>query len=327
MEKKKFYMTTAIAYTSGKPHIGNVYEAILADCIARFKRLQGNDVFFLTGTDEHGEKIQNEAEKRGITPQQFVDGVADVIKGTWNTFHISYDKFIRTTDEDHVKTVQKIFTKFYEQGDIYKGNYEGPYCVPCESFWTNSQLKDGCCPDCGRPVGTKQEEAYYFRMSKYAQKLAEHIESHDDFIVPASRKHEMLNNFIKPGLQDLCISRSTFSWGIPIPGDEKHIAYVWFDALNNYILNRSYMILTDSGGIQEEAPSLGKPVLVMRDTTERPEGIAAGTLKLVGTDEENIYQHFKLLLEDADEYKNMSKASNPYGDGFACRRIADILER
>ena len=240
MEKKKFYMTTAIAYTSGKPHIGNVYEAILADCIARFKRLQGNDVFFLTGTDEHGEKIQNEAEKRGITPQQFVDGVADVIKGTWNTFHISYDKFIRTTDEGHVKTVQKIFTKFYEQGDIYKGNYEGPYCVPCESFWTNSQLKDGCCPDCGRPVGTKQEEAYYFRMSKYAQKLAEHIESHDDFIVPASRKHEMLNNFIKPGLQDLCISRSTFSWGIPIPGDEKHIAYVWFDALNNYITAIGY---------------------------------------------------------------------------------------
>lgn len=240
MEKQKFYMTTAIAYTSGKPHIGNVYEAILADCIARFKRLQGYDVFLLTGTDEHGEKIQNEAEKRGITPQEFVDGVAGTIRGIWDMFHISYNKFIRTTDEDHVRTVQKIFKKFYEQGDIYKGTYEGPYCTPCESFWTNSQLKDGCCPDCGRPVGTKQEEAYYFRMSKYADRLTEYIESHEDFIVPVSRKNEMLNNFIKPGLQDLCVSRSTFNWGIPVPFDEKHVTYVWLDALNNYITAIGY---------------------------------------------------------------------------------------
>ena len=240
MEKQKFYMTTAIAYTSGKPHIGNVYEAILADCIARFKRLQGYDVFLLTGTDEHGEKIQNEAEKRGITPQEFVDGVAGTIRGIWDMFHISYNKFIRTTDEDHVRTVQKIFKKFYEQGDIYKGTYEGPYCTPCESFWTSSQLKDGCCPDCGRPVGTKQEEAYYFRMSKYADRLTEYIESHEDFIVPVSRKNEMLNNFIKPGLQDLCVSRSTFNWGIPVPFDEKHVTYVWLDALNNYITAIGY---------------------------------------------------------------------------------------
>lgn len=244
--KEKFYMTTAIAYTSRKPHIGNVYEAILADCVARFKRLQGYDVFFLTGTDEHGEKIQTEADKQGITPQEYVDGVAGQIREIWDSFHISYDKFIRTTDEEHVRTVQQIFKKFYEQGDIYKGTYEGNYCTPCESFWTDSQLKDGCCPDCGRPVVRKQEEAYFFRMSQYTEKLTAYIETHEDFIVPASRRNEMLNNFLRPGLQDLCVSRSSFSWGIPVPFDEKHVTYVWLDALNNYISAIGYDTETPS---------------------------------------------------------------------------------
>ncbi len=238
--KKPFYLTTAIAYASGKPHIGNVYEAVLADAIARFKRMQGYDVFFLTGTDEHGEKIQSEAEKRGMTPQAYVDEVSGTIKGIWDSFHISYSHFIRTTDEEHVRSVQHMFKKLYEQGDIYKGSYEGNYCTPCESFWTDSQLKDGCCPDCGRPVVRKQEEAYFFKMSKYADQLIRYYEEHEDFIVPASRRNEMLNNFLKPGLQDLCISRSSFNWGIPVPFDEKHVVYVWFDALNNYITAIGY---------------------------------------------------------------------------------------
>ncbi len=233
--KEKFYLTTAIAYTSQKPHIGNVYEAILSDAIARFKRMQGYDVFFLTGTDEHGEKIESEAKKNGVTPQEYVDKVAGQIRAIWDDFHISYDKFIRTTDEDHVRMVQKVFQKFYDQGDIYKGFYEGNYCTPCESFWTDSQLVDGCCPDCGRPVAKKREEAYYFRMSKYVDRLIKHIEEHEDFITPASRRNEMLNNFLRPGLQDLCVSRSTFRWGIPVPFDEKHVVYVWVDALHNYI--------------------------------------------------------------------------------------------
>ena len=233
--KEKFYVTTAIAYTSRKPHIGNVYEAILTDAIARFKRLQGYDVFFLTGTDEHGEKIETEAKKKGITPKAYVDEVAGVIRSIWDSFHISYDKFIRTTDEEHVRTVQKIFKKFYEQGDIYKGAYEGHYCTPCESFWTESQLVNGCCPDCGRPVVRKQEEAYFFKMSKYADRLIEYIETHEDFITPPSRRNEMLNNFLRPGLQDLCVSRSTFTWGIPVSFDDKHVVYVWLDALTNYI--------------------------------------------------------------------------------------------
>ncbi len=233
--KEKFYITTAIAYTSKKPHIGNTYEAVLADAIARYKRLRGYDVFFLTGTDEHGQKIQQEAEAAGITPQQYVDKVAGEIKEIWDLFNVSYDKFIRTTDEEHVKCVQKIFNKLYEQGDIYKSVYEGPYCTPCESFWTETQLVDGKCPDCGRECKKASEETYYLRMSKYADRLVEYYNSHEDFITPASRKNEMINNFIKPGLQDLCVSRTSFTWGIPVEFDPKHVTYVWLDALTNYI--------------------------------------------------------------------------------------------
>ncbi len=233
--KEKFYITTAIAYTSKKPHIGNTYEAVLADAIARYKRLRGYDVYFLTGTDEHGQKIQQEAEAAGITPQQYVDKVAGEIKEIWNMFNVSYDKFIRTTDEEHVKCVQKIFNKLYEQGDIYKGTYEGNYCTPCESFWTDTQLKDGCCPDCGRECKKASEEAYFLRFSKYADRLLDYYNNNDDFITPISRKNEMLNNFIIPGLQDLCISRTSFSWGVPVDFDPKHVIYVWIDALLNYI--------------------------------------------------------------------------------------------
>jgi len=233
--KEKFYITTAIAYTSKKPHIGNTYEAVLTDAIARYKRLRGYDVYFLTGTDEHGQKIQQEAEAAGITPQQYVDNVAGEIRAIWDLFNVSYDKFIRTTDEDHVKCVQKIFNKLYEQGDIYKGSYEGNYCTPCESFWTDTQLVDGKCPDCGRECKKASEEAYFMRFSKYADRLLEYYNAHDDFITPVSRKNEMVNNFIKPGLQDLCISRTSFSWGVPVEFDAKHVVYVWIDALINYI--------------------------------------------------------------------------------------------
>lgn len=233
--KEKYYITTAIAYTSSKPHIGNTYEAILADAMARFKRRQGYDVFFQTGTDEHGQKIEEKAKLAGKTPKQYVDEVSSVIKDVWNTMDVSYDKFIRTTDEDHEKQVQKIFKKFYEQGDIYKGAYEGWYCTPCESFWTESQLVDGKCPDCGREVKKAHEEAYFFKMSKYAQRLIGHINQNPDFIVPVSRKNEMMNNFLLPGLQDLCVSRTSFKWGIPVDFDSKHVVYVWLDALTNYI--------------------------------------------------------------------------------------------
>ena len=233
--KEKYYITTAIAYTSSKPHIGNTYEAILADAMARFKRRQGYDVFFQTGTDEHGQKIEEKAKLAGKTPKQYVDEVSSVIKDVWNTMDVSYDKFIRTTDEDHEKQVQKIFKKFYEQGDIYKGAYEGWYCTPCESFWTESQLVDGKCPDCGREVKKAHEEAYFFKMSKYAQRLIDHINQNPDFIVPVSRKNEMMNNFLLPGLQDLCVSRTSFKWGIPVDFDSKHVVYVWLDALTNYI--------------------------------------------------------------------------------------------
>jgi len=236
----KFYITTAIAYTSKKPHIGNVYEAVLADAIARYKRLRGFDVFFLTGTDEHGQKIQQEAESAGITPQQYVDNVAGQIKEIWDMFNVSYDKFIRTTDEEHVNCVQKIFTKLYEKGDIYKGSYEGNYCTPCESFWTDTQLKDGCCPDCGRECKKASEEAYFLKLSKYADRLVEYYNNNEDFITPVSRKNEMINNFIKPGLQDLCVSRTSFSWGIPVEFDPKHVTYVWLDALSNYITAIGY---------------------------------------------------------------------------------------
>ncbi len=231
----KYYITTAIAYTSSKPHIGNTYEAILADSMARFRRKQGYDVFFQTGTDEHGQKIEEKAKLAGKTPKQYVDEVSSVIKEIWQTMDVKYDKFIRTTDESHEKTVQKIFKKFYEQGDIYKGSYEGWYCTPCESFWTESQLVDGKCPDCGREVKKAHEEAYFFKMSKYAQRLIDHINANPDFIVPVSRKNEMMNNFLLPGLQDLCVSRTSFKWGIPVDFDDRHVVYVWLDALTNYI--------------------------------------------------------------------------------------------
>lgn len=235
MNKKPYYITTAIAYTSGKPHIGNTYEAVLADSIARFKRQQGYDVFFQTGTDEHGQKIELKAEAAGITPQEFVDGVAGQIKGIWDLMNTSYDKFIRTTDKDHEKQVQKIFKKLYDQGDIYKGHYEGMYCTPCESFFTSSQLVDGKCPDCGRECQPAKEEAYFLKMSKYTDRLIKHIEDNPEFIQPESRKNEMMNNFIKAGLQDLCVSRTSFKWGVPVDFDDKHVVYVWIDALSNYI--------------------------------------------------------------------------------------------
>ena len=240
MEKKKYYMTTAIAYTSGKPHIGNTYEIVLADAIARYRRSQGYDVFFQTGTDEHGQKIELKAEEAGVTPKEYVDDVAGQVKEIWDLMNTSYDKFIRTTDEDHEKQVQKIFKKLYDQGDIYKDSYEGLYCTPCESFWTESQLVDGKCPDCGREVKPAKEEAYFFKMSKYADRLIEHINTHPEFIQPVSRKNEMMNNFLLPGLQDLCVSRTSFKWGIPVDFDDKHVVYVWLDALTNYITGIGY---------------------------------------------------------------------------------------
>ena len=238
--KGPFYMTTAIAYTSGKPHIGNTYEIVLADSIARFRRQEGYDVFFQTGTDEHGQKIELKAEEAGITPKEFVDNVSTEIKRIWDLMNTSYDKFIRTTDDYHEKQVQRIFKKLYDQGDIYKGSYEGMYCTPCESFWTESQLVDGKCPDCGREVKPAKEEAYFFKMSKYANKLIEHINTHPEFIQPVSRKNEMMNNFLLPGLQDLCVSRTSFKWGIPVDFDDKHVVYVWLDALTNYITGIGY---------------------------------------------------------------------------------------
>ena len=240
MSKPKYYITTAIAYTSGKPHIGNTYEAVLADAIARYKRQQGYDVFVQTGTDEHGQKIELKAEEAGVTPKEFVDNVSGQIKSIWDLMNTSYDKFIRTTDEDHEKQVQKIFKKMYAKGDIYKGEYEGMYCTPCESFFTESQLVDGKCPDCGRPCVPAKEEAYFFKMSKYADRLIEHIKTHPEFIQPESRKNEMMNNFLLPGLQDLCVSRTSFKWGIPVDFDPKHVVYVWLDALTNYITGIGY---------------------------------------------------------------------------------------
>lgn len=245
---ERYYISTAIAYTSGKPHIGNTYEIVLADSIARYKRLKGFDVYFQTGTDEHGEKIQIKAEEKGVTPQEFVDEVAGEIKRIWDIMNTSYDRFVRTTDKHHEEIVQKIFKKMYDKGDIYLGKYEGLYCTPCESFFTESQLVDGKCPDCGREVQPKSEEAYFFRLSKYQDRLIEYIESHPDFIKPESRKNEMINNFIKPGLQDLCVSRTSFDWGITVDFDPKHVVYVWLDALTNYITNIGY----DPDGSNEE---------------------------------------------------------------------------
>ena len=248
MEKEKYYITTAIAYTSSKPHIGNTYEIVLADAIARFKRQKGYDVYFQTGTDEHGEKIQQKAEAKGQTPQAYVDDIASQIKNIWDIMNTSYDKFVRTTDKHHEEIVQKIFKKLYDQGDIYKGSYEGLYCTPCESFWTESQLIDGKCPDCGREVAKAKEEAYFFKLSKYQDRLIKYIEEHPEFIQPESRKNEMINNFLKPGLQDLCVSRTSFNWGIPVTFDSKHVVYVWIDALTNYITNIGY----DPDGSSEE---------------------------------------------------------------------------
>ncbi|KAB1436598.1 methionine--tRNA ligase [Candidatus Galacturonibacter soehngenii] len=248
MEKKKYYMTTAIAYTSGKPHIGNTYEIVLADSIARFKRFEGYDVFFQTGTDEHGQKIELKAQEAGITPKVFVDGIANQIKGIWDLMNTSYDKFVRTTDEYHEKQVQKMFKKLYEQGDIYKGHYEGMYCTPCESFFTTSQLVDGKCPDCGREVKPAKEEAYFLKLSNYTERLIEHIKANPEFIQPESRKNEMMNNFLLPGLQDLCVSRTSFKWGIPVDFDDKHVVYVWLDALSNYITGIGY----DADGNHDE---------------------------------------------------------------------------
>ena len=240
MSKGKYYITTAIAYTSGKPHIGNSYEIVLADSIARFKRKEGYDVYFQTGTDEHGQKIELKAQEAGITPKEFVDDVVGTIRGLWDLMDTSYDKFVRTTDTAHEKQVQKIFKRLYDQGDIYKGSYEGLYCTPCESFWTEAQLVDGKCPDCGREVKPAKEEAYFFKMSKYADRLIAHINSHPEFIQPVSRKNEMMNNFLLPGLQDLCVSRSSFTWGIPVDFDNRHVVYVWLDALTNYITGIGY---------------------------------------------------------------------------------------
>ncbi len=240
MEKEKYYITTAIAYTSGKPHIGNSYEIVMADAIARFKKLEGRDVWFQTGTDEHGQKIEEKASAAGITPKEFVDNVAGQIRGICDSLNVDYDRFIRTTDADHERQVQKIFRKLYDKGDIYKGSYEGMYCTPCESFWTESQLVDGKCPDCGREVKPAKEEAYFFKMSKYADRLIDHINTHPEFIQPVSRKNEMMNNFLLPGLQDLCVSRTSFKWGIPVDFDDKHVVYVWLDALSNYITGIGY---------------------------------------------------------------------------------------
>lgn len=265
MEKKKFYISTAIAYTSGKPHIGNTYEIVLADAIARFKRLQGYDVYFQTGTDEHGEKIEIKARENGISPKEFVDNISDEIKNIWDCMNTSYDKFVRTTDENHEKVVQHIFKKMYDKGDIYKSEYKGLYCTPCESFWTESQLVDGKCPDCGRNVEPKCEEAYFFRLSKYQDKLVEYIESHPDFIQPVARKNEMINNFIKPGLQDLCVSRTSFTWGIPVDFDNKHVVYVWLDALTNYITNIGYDIDNSTDNFKKNWPAdlhlIGKDII------------------------------------------------------------------
>ena len=246
--KPEYYITTAIAYASGKPHIGNVYEIVLTDYLARFRRRQGYDVRFQTGTDEHGEKVELKAKAAGVTPKKFVDGVAADIKRLWDDMNISYDKFIRTTDEDHERRVGDIFRKLLESGDIYKGTYKGWYCTPCESFWTESQLVDGKCPDCGREVQLAEEEAYFFRMSAYADRLIKYYDEHPEFVLPLSRKNEMLNNFLRPGLQDLCVSRSSFSWGVPVPGDEKHVIYVWLDALSNYLTGVGY----ECGGRESE---------------------------------------------------------------------------
>ncbi|MBQ2138435.1 MAG: methionine--tRNA ligase, partial [Erysipelotrichaceae bacterium] len=253
MENKgKYYITTAIAYASGKPHIGNTYEIIMADAIARYKRMLGYDVYFQTGTDEHGQKIEEKAKAANLTPKEFVDQQAGEIKRIWDLMNTSYDRFIRTTDEDHERQVKKIFKKLYDQGDIYKSEYEGWYCTPCESFWTDSQLVDGKCPDCGREVHKEKEESYFFKLSKYQKQLEQYINDHEEFIQPESRKNEMINNFLKPGLQDLCVSRTSFKWGIPVDFDPKHVVYVWIDALSNYITGLGYDVDGNHGELYKK---------------------------------------------------------------------------
>ena len=304
----KFYITTAIVYTSGKPHIGNVYDVVLADSIARFKREQGYDVFYLTGTDEHGEKIEKKAKEAGVTPKEFVDNIASDVKKIYDLLKVSYDRFIRTTDEDHVKTIQHMFEKMYKQGDIYKGEYEGWYCTPCESFFTDSQLVDGKCPDCGREVYKAKEEAYFFKMSKYADKLIEYIKN-NDFIVPDSRKNEMLNNFLLPGLKDLCVSRTSFTWGIPVTFDDKHVVYVWLDALSNYISGIGYDTETQSERFKKYWPAdlhvIGKDI-VRFHTIYWPIFLMSLGLPLP----KKVFGHPWLLAanEEADDGTKMSKS-------------------
>ena len=310
--KGKYYVTTAIAYTSGKPHIGNTYEAILADSVARFKRFEGYDVYLQTGTDEHGQKIEEKAKSANLSPKEFVDGVANQIKELWDLVGVSYDNFIRTTDPYHEKQVQKIFKKLYEKGDIYKGSYEGLYCTPCESFWTESQLVDGKCPDCGRPVIKSREEAYFFKMSKYADRLMQYYNDHPDFITPVSRKNEMVNNFLKPGLQDLCVSRSSFKWGIPVDFDDKHVVYVWLDALTNYITGIGY----DADGNNSELYNkiwpanvhiIGKDIIRFH-TIYWPIFLMALDIPLP----EKVYGHGWLILQDGKMSK--SKGNVMYAD-------------
>ena len=315
MENKKYYITTAIAYTSGKPHIGNSYEIVLADSIARFKRAQGYDVFFQTGTDEHGQKIEEKAAEAGVTPKEFVDGVAEQIKGLWDLMNTSYDKFIRTTDDYHEAQVQKIFKKLYDQGDIYKGHYEGLYCTPCESFFTEAQLADGKCPDCGREVKAAQEEAYFFKMSKYADRLIEHINTHPEFIQPVSRKNEMMNNFLLPGLQDLCVSRTSFTWGIPVSFDPKHVTYVWLDALTNYITGIGYDLDGNSSDLfKKEWPAdlhlIGKDIIRFH-TIYWPIFLMALDVELP----KQIFGHPWLMMGDGKMSK--SKGNVMYADELA----------
>lgn len=317
MSKPKFYMTTAIAYTSKVPHIGNTYEAVLSDAIARFKRLTGYDVFFLTGTDEHGQKIQEQAENEGLTPKAHVDKIAGEIRRIWDFMNVSYDKFIRTTDKEHMEVVQKIFKKLYEQGDIYKSSYEGLYCTPCESFYTESQLVEGKCPDCGRDVQKASEEAYFFRLSKYADRLIKHIEENPDFIWPEARKNEMINNFLKPGLQDLCVSRTSFNWGIPVTFDDKHVVYVWLDALSNYITALGYDTDGQSGELYKkywpaDVHIIGKdivrfhtiywPIILMALGEELPKQVYGHPWLLQGKDKMSKSKGNVIYAEDLVRY-------------------------
>ena len=319
---EKYYITTAIAYTSGKPHIGNTYEIVLADAIARFKRLQGYDVYFQTGTDEHGEKIELKAKEAGINPQEYVDNVAGVIKNIWDIMNTSYDRFVRTTDKHHEKVVQDIFEKMYNKGDIYKGEYKGLYCTPCESFWTESQLVDGKCPDCGRDVEEKSEEAYFFKLSKYQKDLEKYIEEHPDFIQPEARKNEMLNNFIKPGLQDLCVSRSSFTWGIPVTIAPGHIVYVWLDALTNYITNIGYNVTNSTLEFNKLWPAdlhlIGKDIIRFH-TIYWPCFLMSLELPLP----KQVFGHPWLIMSDGKMSK--SRGNVVYADDLVCEFGVDAI--